>query len=126
MFIIGAPRSGTTLLSLLLSNSPAIHCPPELWVALQGFNLLKKPFTKQDNDERDSYLSHLAVTESLPPAQLNELVNSFLVEFYNKVIKQKSSATLLIDKTPRYYKFIDKLEDMFPEAKFILVCRIPL
>ena len=34
VFLIGLPRSGTTLLSQLLNNHPEIDAPPEPWVML--------------------------------------------------------------------------------------------
>src|SRR4051794_7268466 len=33
-FILGLPRSGTTLLSVILDKHPQVLCPPEPWVML--------------------------------------------------------------------------------------------
>ena len=33
-FILGLPRSGTTLLSVMLDKHPQVLCPPEPWIML--------------------------------------------------------------------------------------------
>ena len=39
VYVLGVPRSGTTLLTHLLAQHPAILCPPEPWLmlALESF-----------------------------------------------------------------------------------------
>ena len=126
MFIVGAPRSGNTLLSLILSKVENIFCPPELWIALPFVNLLSTPLTSLDSDDSDTYLTHLAVFESLPHKDLKSLIADFLVSFYNVILPKKKNATIIIDKTARYYKIIAGLLSIFQDAKFILLSRNPL
>ena len=63
-FLIGPPRSGTTLLSVLLGRSPQAYCPPELWLALPATRLGRTRVALHGEDS-DEALAYRAISEAL-------------------------------------------------------------
>lgn len=51
-FIFCLPRSGSTLLSVVLNNHPNIYCPPEPWFLLKLVKIMDKgnPDAKFNDD----------------------------------------------------------------------------
>jgi len=123
-FLIGPPRSGTTLLSVLLGRSPQAHCPPELWLALPATRLGRTRVAVHDEDS-DEALAHRAISEALGEPALRDLEARALVAAYNRVAAREPEAELLVDKTPRYYKIVPELADLFSNARFVLLVRDP-
>ena len=125
VFLIGAPRSGTTLLSAILAKVPRICCPPEPWIALPVARmLLSLPGLQRDSS--DAALAALAVRESLGDTVWRRLAAGFVVGAYDALLAQHPQAELLVDKTPRYYKIGALLAELLPDARFLLVSRDPL
>lgn len=120
IFILGVPRSGTTLLSVLLNGHPHIHCPPEPWVCLlaetmgrvyphhpANFRLLTNAFN--DFASRDMQA---------------EATRSYIATLYNCKLAAQGK-THFADKTPRYYLILDYLYALFPKAQYVWMCRNP-
>ncbi len=132
IFIVGHPRSGTTLLRFLLSSHPRIHIPDET-----GFI----PFLIQEGQietdlslaqvkrivERIGQLNHLwrgmvkdvpAFYDTLCEPRLQYLLDAF----YRQQIAEYG-ATRWGDKTPVYVRYISTLDRIFPSAQFVHVIR---
>lgn len=113
VFIIGSPRSGTTI----LGNSLGRH--PELWDAGEtqllwdlfasgcaevNFRRGEQGWLRRQGIDRAEFLAHLG-------RGLNELVTS------------RSEGRRWIDQTPAYTLLCDLLAEMFPGARFVHVLR---
>jgi hypothetical protein len=119
-YLLGLPRSGTTLLSLALEQHPSIACPPEPWVmlALQSFGAVPAEHPAQ------AVLVTRATAEFLGPDRadvLGECARTIYREHLRRHAKQ-----VFVDKTPRYYQCLDFLRACLPEAKYIWLRRNPL
>jgi len=125
IFIIGQPRSGTTLLSLILGNAPGVHCPSELWLALKATELLRTMKSLHQEGSSD-VLQTMALEENLSAAERAALCTEYMVSAYNRVLSHAPGCAILIDKTPRYYGIIPELSRLLPDARFLLVSRNPL
>ena len=130
IFIVGTPRSGTTLLRFILSSHPRIYIPSET-----GFI----PFLRQ---RTDSSLSISQVQDVLQQtgrlnASWRGLVHN-VNEFYRglreptlehvldalyRIKVSDQSAERWGDKTPSYALYIPQLTHIFPTAQFIHVIR---
>lgn len=134
VFILSTPRSGSTLLRVMLAGHSRIFCPPEL-------HLL--PFSTLE--ERSKLLSARApfLSEGLPRA-IMELqrcdANAALAtisEWQGKhlsipqtyeALQLMAGERLLIDKSPSYgddLKALEQSREWFPDAKYILLYRHP-
>ena len=123
-FLIGPPRSGTTLLSVLLGRSPQAYCPPELWLALPATRL-GRTRAAVHHDDSDAALAYRAISAALGESVLHDLEARALVAAYNRVAARKPEVELLVDKTPRYYKIVPELASLFSNARFVLLVRDP-
>ncbi len=125
VFLIGPPRSGTTLLSALLSNAPELYCPPERWIALAIHRMVSSPseFWAPTSDE---YLTGVALNDALSSPEQIGMAREFLQSAYNWWLQQDGEASIFVDKTPRYFKVISFLSKTFENARFIFLTRNPL
>jgi hypothetical protein len=110
-FLIGFPRSGTTLLERVLDSHSAIHALPEL------------NFTQK-------MIEHLGGTERYPYklATLKEPELEELEQLYRAALAGESrpaSTSLSLDKLPLNLIHAPLIHKVFPKAKFILALRHP-
>ena len=137
-FIVGASRSGTTLLRLMLNAHSRLAVPDEMkyFRFLEGTDNLEAWSTPRSPEEYrqlvEGYVAaHKALVESVPGA-LDALhryeedrtargpYRAFLRHWAETCGKARWG-----EKTPHNISFVDVIADMFPGAKFIHVVRDP-
>ncbi|CAG2100710.1 unnamed protein product [Medioppia subpectinata] len=113
IFIGGMPRSGTTLLRVLLDAHPEIRCGEETRVIprLLGFrqSWLKAPFESRR-------LSEAGITAEV----LDAAVGAFILEI---IAKHGTPAPRLCNKDPFTLRSAVYLRYLFPNSKFIFMIR---
>jgi acyl transferase domain-containing protein/acyl-CoA synthetase (AMP-forming)/AMP-acid ligase II/pimeloyl-ACP methyl ester carboxylesterase len=131
-FILSSPRSGSTLLRVMLAGHPDIASPPEL-------HLL--PFETMQARETELGISHLGeglqkalmTLKNIDAAASQELVenlvrdNLTIREVY-QMLQQLAGNRLLVDKSPTYAssrETLDRAETIFKNAKYIHLVRHP-
>jgi hypothetical protein len=128
IFLIGSPRSGSTLLARMLGAHPAIHAPaePHLLTPLAhlGFyqTVERAPF--------DPIISQDAIREvvaQLPGGESDYL--SALRAYADRVyagLLEPSGRAFLLDKTPAYALVLDFVARLYPKARYLVLTRNPL
>ena len=131
-FILSSPRSGSTLLRVMLAGHPSLSSPPEL-------HLL--PFDTMAEREAELGVSQLGeglkrafmALKDVDMTQSQEIVeeaiakNLSIAEVYHQ-LQQLAGDRLLIDKSPTYAsnrETLDKAEAIFNSAKYIHLVRHP-
>lgn len=133
-FIVGCPRSGTTLLQMLLDAHPRIAVPPESHV----FDHFADIFRYYGNLERDGNLT-LLVSDLLKDVRIRRWkltagVQDFCAGLQEKTLRgvisrlfelyaQKEGKSRWGDKTPEHMLHLAGIREVFPEAKFIHLIR---
>ncbi len=133
-FVSGCPRSGTTLLQVLLDTHSRIALPPESHV-FERFSPFFESYGDLHHPDNllffaSELLRDMAVRQwelAITPADLVENVRHYTVagvisalfEMYVRKQKKKRWG----DKTPQHVFYLDKIEDVFPEARFIFMVR---
>lgn len=120
VFLLGLPRSGTTLLSHLLDGHPQITSPPEPWVMLAVHSLGEVHPLHPAN----SALLGQAFADFTGSLDLQRAQRAFIANLYNDFLT-KAGKSIFVDKTPRYVQLPIWLADLFPDAKFIVLKRNP-
>lgn len=119
-FLLGIPRSGTTVLSLLLNQHSEILCPPEPWLALALDSLGQAPAAHP----ADAALLAKATGDFLGEDRAGILAGMAHAACRRKL--EAAGKSLLVDKTPRYYQCLDGLAEAFPDSPLIWLVRNPL
>ncbi|PZV09422.1 MAG: polyketide synthase module [Leptolyngbya sp.] len=132
VFLLSAPRSGSTLLRVMLAGHPGLFCPPELH--LLPFNTLEA----QGAALGYSYLQEGLQRAVMELLQVNaQQAETLLSEWrqhhttvpavYDK-LQQMAEGRLLVDKSPTYslsLETLERAEQMFEGAKYIHLVRHP-
>jgi hypothetical protein len=112
IFIVGCPRSGTTLVRVILDSHPNICCGPET-------HLIKN--LKTFNETIQSYWNMLEpydIDKNIITQRLGELFLLFL-DHYTKMKNKQRWA----EKTPNNIFYVDFINELFPNCQFINVIR---
>lgn len=133
-FIIGPGRSGTTLLMMLLNNHQDLIASPEIKHILFFYEKYKSciRFNHEIKTEFINYFIELKTASLNPMFQFDEKkiydikenlsFADFCVEIH-KALHFNKPVKAIIDKNPFYTQHIDKLLDIYPQAKFIFLVR---
>ncbi len=128
LFLIGPPRSGSTLLTRMLGSHSAVHAPdePHLLTPLAHLGV----FAKVDRAPYDPIITELAMRElvkALPGGEQDYLaaLRGMTDALYEKLLAP-SGRQMLLDKTPAYSLVLDFAAKLYPEAHYIVLTRQPL
>jgi hypothetical protein len=127
IFLISMPRSGSTLLQRVLVGHDEIESSAETW------SLLPLVYSRREGGldaEYGANWGRLATDEFLNnytdgPEVYDAAIRSFAQTLYGNALAL-TSASLFLDKTPRYTYIVSDLIRIFPRAKFIFLLRNPL
>ncbi len=111
VFIIGLPRSGTTLTEQILAAHPDIYGAGELRLASSSFEALPNRLKMQ-----------VAPADCVPHLT-STLIPEIATDYLQKLSRYNSTAQRVIDKMPENYMHIGWLATLFPNAKFIYCTR---
>jgi hypothetical protein len=127
IFLICQPRSGSTMLQLLLSEHPAIASLPEPWFMLHMFYALRKTGLATEYDARHAYRGLTDFLAALPNGRETYVaaLRAAALVLYETALRS-SGKQFFLDKTPRYYLIIPELKEAFPAATFLFLVRNPL
>ncbi|QBI55873.1 Sulfotransferase domain protein [Streptomonospora litoralis] len=136
IIILGCPRSGTTLLQLMLHAHPRIAIPPETRFTLDVYRRraefgdlreaanrrrLAEAITGPRNTRyRDLKLDPQETTAAIVdgPPTVGSAVGTVFRQYAHRFGKQRWG-----DKRPGYYQGIEELARMFPNAQFVHLIR---
>ncbi|MEQ8625755.1 MAG: sulfotransferase [Vicingaceae bacterium] len=136
-FILGNPRSGTSLLRLMLNAHKNIIAPPECgfmqwWHKKYCYWEEGDNFSKQlDEFIEDLFTSKKIETWNIIASDLKEYIQKKRPKNYNELSAcvyltygtKRKHAKCLIDKNNYYIQHLELLTEMWPKAKFIHLIR---
>lgn len=134
-FLLGSPRSGTTLTSSLLDKSDKIFSPPELYLA-SFEDLAQRKTSMKKTVFRPMLLGLVQCVSRLTGSSLATAMASIrplekksldIPQMY-ELLTNRTKAPVFIDKTPCYLTYIsDELyKNRFPNAKYLYMYRHPI
>ncbi len=127
IFLIGAPRSGTTLLARMLGAHSAVHGGPEPHlitpIAHLGYH------GRVDKAPYDPFIVAEAartLVEGLPAGERDYLdaLRAYTDHLYGRMLA-KSGKRYLLDKTPANALVLPFLARLYPNARYVVLTRHP-
>ena len=133
-FIVGCPRSGTTLLQTLLDSHPNIAIPPESHLFARFSRVLGHYGNLRVASNLKVFVSDLLNDECIKPWGLDVSVQMFcerlqeytvrgVISHLFELFAEREGKKRWGDKTPQHGLFVKEIGRVFPEAKFIHVIR---
>lgn len=114
VFIVGAPRSGTTLLRSMIDAHPNICCPPwETGLFVHLGKIVNGDLTKVLKKEPAFPISRTDILAWVRDAA-DELMGQFLI---------RSRKTRWAEKTPTHVDHMDLISEVYPQCQFIHIIR---
>ena len=114
VFIVGMPRSGTSLIEQILSQHPEVYASGER----SDIGVFASKLT-----------AHPEISQAYP-AGINQIADEILSEFSIKylwqVFDEAQSATRITDKMPLNFQHLGFIELIFPRARVVHCTRDPL
>ena len=107
VFVVGMPRSGTTLLEQILGSHPRMFGAGEL------------PIAKETFDQVPKWMNVQAAPAVCMPHVTREIVQQAGKEHLSRLLVHSPSADRIVDKMPDNYLWLGFLAAIFPRAKFI-------
>ncbi len=107
VFIVGLPRSGTTLVEQVLASHSQVYGAGELRFAREGFESL--PSVMKSTDSEMACLARLD----------RETIHAVGQRHLDRLRDLNAAATRIVDKMPDNYMYVGMLAALFPKAKFI-------
>jgi hypothetical protein len=134
-FVVGAPRSGTTMLRLMLDAHPELAIPPETYFITKAQKTWRAAKRRPGEDRTETFIESVTGHKRWPdfhldadefaarvrerqPKRLGEGVRVFYEMYADKVQKPHWG-----DKTPFYVRKMDLIHRVLPEARFIHLIR---
>lgn len=114
VFVLSLPRSGSTLLRLILDTHPDICCPGELSLGQLCDDLYRALYYSIAQASTDNEAARVAITL----AKTREAVGGFMGSY--AAVKEKR---IWAEKTPTNIDYADILSKTFPDAAFICLHR---
>ena len=114
VFIIGMPRSGSTLVEQILSSHPDVYGAGEVKYLSRSLGLLRDRFP--------SLPKYPQMMEKITPAQMELLANGYI----QQISRGAGDHARITDKLLTNYFFVGLIHLLFPKAKFINTMRDPV
>ncbi|HTU16548.1 MAG TPA: tetratricopeptide repeat protein [Gemmataceae bacterium] len=107
VFIVGLPRSGTTLVEQVLASHSQVHGAGELRFAREDFEFL--PEAMKSSDPEMTCLARID----------REAIQTVAQRHLDRLHGLNSTALRIVDKMPDNYMYVGMLAVLFPKARFI-------
>lgn len=123
VFIVGAGRSGTTWLHMMLGAHPAIATGQESQIFQNYLRKIREQWQRElDYPETEELRKH-GITSYIDEDKLTELMKHFAIGVFENILAAKSGASVFLEKSPNNSFNIDLIFSCFPGARFIHVIR---
>ena len=111
IFIVGMPRSGTSLVEQILSSHPGVFGGGELPFLEKEINKIFLKFKKDNYLDKD---------------KIQKLIVDCRNDYLEKISNYNQSSKIFTDKAPLNFRFIGFIKYLFPNAKIINCRRDPM
>jgi len=129
LFVIGSPRSGSTLLARMLGSHSLIYGRPEPHLLTPLAHL--GYYAKVDKAPYDAVLAAESIQQfvrDLPHGEQDyiDACRAYTDVLYHRMLETRPGKRFFLDKTPAYALVLDFIARIYPTAKYVVLTRHPL
>ena len=129
LFVIGSPRSGSTMLQRMIGSHSKIftHPEPHLMTPLAHLGYYDT-VDKAPYDHINAAKAMREFVDELPNGEQDYLdaCRAYTDTLYGRMLATREEKTLFLDKTPAYALVTDFIQRVYPEARYVVLTRHPL
>lgn len=129
VFLIGSPRSGSTLLARMLGAHPEVFAPaePHLMPPLAHLGFFEARVERAPFDPVITQQGLRELTRLLPRGEedVRDALRALTDTLYGRALAP-TGRRLFLDKTPAYALVLDFLTRLYPRARYVVLTRHPL
>jgi hypothetical protein len=129
IFVIGSPRSGSTLLARMIGSHSQIYMrgEPHMLTPLAHLGY----YAKVDKAPYDAILAAESIREfvtELPRGEQDyvDACRAYADTLYLRILASHPDKRYFLDKTPAYALVLDFIARVYPDAKYVVLTRHPL
>jgi LPS sulfotransferase NodH len=122
VFIVGAPRSGTTWLQLLLAQHPSIATCQETHF-FSGY--IKRWFRQWESEARSAEERRVGLSSILTRDDFLQLCRESTDFLFKKIASEKEEANWVVEKTPVHVRYTGIIQELYPDSRFVHMVRDP-
>lgn len=123
VFIIGAPRSGTTWLHLMMGAHPRVATGQESQLFERYLSVLAERWQEElDWPETEDVRKH-GISSYLTDDEFTALLRDAALRVFTRTLALEDGATHVLEKSPNNARHTALIHRCFPEARFIHVIR---
>lgn len=123
VFIVGAGRSGTTWLHLMLGAHPEIATGQESQIFDRYLRKLDEQWNRELHYPQTDALRQHGISSYIGPEKFYGLMRDFAVGVFENVLGAKPGASMFLEKSPNNSFNVDLIIRCFPGARFVHVIR---
>ncbi len=123
-FLVGCPRSGTTWLQMMLANHPDISTSQESHIFNKLLGSSIKAWKKKLDSLRSTEHGRGGLVAYLTEEEFIELMQNNVYQILSKS-NEFNTSKIFLEKTPDHSLFIEEINYIFPNIKFIYLSRNP-
>lgn len=125
VFIVGCPRSGTTLLRQLLASHPKVHSGVEsrLFAGYIGSQLrsAKRDFRRDPGSPNDKPPTGLS--NYLSETEFRVILRDYMLKLIEPMVGNLAPDEIFVEKTPEHSLFIHEIIEMLPQCRIVHILR---
>jgi hypothetical protein len=128
-FVVGPPRSGSTLLARMIGSHTQIYSRPEPHMLTPLAHL--GYYDKVDKAPYDAILAAESMRQfvaDLPRGEQDyiDACRAYSDTLYLRMLSNQPEARFFLDKTPAYALVLDFIARIYPQARYVVLTRHPL
>lgn len=127
VFIVGAPRSGTTWLQRLLASHPQVRTGQEskLFVSYLGPQLRAwhRELTRESDTRAASGRGGVGLSCYFEEENFLPILRNYMLQLLEPMIRGLAPGELFLEKTPSHALYIPEIKELLPESRIIHIRR---
>lgn len=125
LFVVGAPRSGTTWLQRLLGSHPGISTGQETGLFAAYVEPWIRQWNRQLPDDRERWRQqrHKGLPALLQAEEFDVMLAQVVRDMHSRLIRAKPGARYVLDKDPRNSLMLPLIQRICPSARVVHIIR---